>query len=58
MVSYRKVSVYGGLALKEHFLSNELLDESGDVPSPHERAMQARIVQYGTASIRTQSDLC
>ncbi|OCF55501.1 hypothetical protein L486_06985 [Kwoniella mangroviensis CBS 10435] len=41
------LSFYGGLAIKEKFLSNELAaGKFGDGrPAPHERAMRARIVQ-------------
>ncbi|WWD17912.1 hypothetical protein CI109_102357 [Kwoniella shandongensis] len=39
------LSFYGGLAIKEHFLSNELNKVEANRPAPHERAMRARIVQ-------------
>ncbi|OCF31137.1 hypothetical protein I316_07269 [Kwoniella heveanensis BCC8398] len=39
------LSFYGGLAIKEHYLSNELEDAKDNRPHPHERAMRARIVQ-------------
>ncbi|KAK8865903.1 hypothetical protein IAR55_001051 [Kwoniella newhampshirensis] len=39
------MSFYGGLAIKEHYLSNELPNVEGTRPAPHERAVRARIVQ-------------
>ncbi|CAD6585013.1 MAG: hypothetical protein TREMPRED_004011 [Tremellales sp. Tagirdzhanova-0007] len=40
------VSFYGGLALKEYFLSNKLDTVTNDaIPAPHGQAMRARIVQ-------------
>ncbi|WWC58601.1 uncharacterized protein I303_101144 [Kwoniella dejecticola CBS 10117] len=42
------LSFYGGLAIKEHYLSNELPDVTNATAvraAPHERAMRARIVQ-------------
>ncbi|WVW82257.1 hypothetical protein I302_104263 [Kwoniella bestiolae CBS 10118] len=39
------LSFYGGLAIKEHYLSNELANVAERRSAPHERAMRARIVQ-------------
>ncbi|KIR30325.1 hypothetical protein I307_03434, partial [Cryptococcus deuterogattii 99/473] len=39
------VSFYGGLAIKEYYLSKELDKVDDSRPPPHERAMRARIVQ-------------
>lgn len=39
------VSFYGGLAIKEYYLSKELEKVDDSRPPPHERAMRARIVQ-------------
>lgn len=39
------VSFYGGLAIKEYYLSKELGKVDDSRPPPHERAMRARIVQ-------------
>ncbi|WRT64107.1 uncharacterized protein IL334_001036 [Kwoniella shivajii] len=39
------LSFYGGLAIKEHYLSNELAKVDDTRPPPHERAMRARIAQ-------------
>lgn len=39
------LSFYGGLAIKEYYLSKELEKVDDSRPPPHERAMRARIVQ-------------
>ncbi|WVO19871.1 uncharacterized protein IAS62_001161 [Cryptococcus decagattii] len=39
------LSFYGGLAIKEYYLSKELDKVDDSRPPPHERAMRARIVQ-------------
>lgn len=39
------VSFYGGLAIKEYYLSKELDKVDDSRPPPHERAVRARIVQ-------------
>ncbi|ODN84510.1 hypothetical protein L202_00442 [Cryptococcus amylolentus CBS 6039] len=39
------LSFYGGLAIKEYYLSNELEQTNATRSAPHERAMRARIVQ-------------
>ncbi|WWC86216.1 uncharacterized protein L201_001089 [Kwoniella dendrophila CBS 6074] len=39
------VSFYGGLAIKEHYLSKEYNQGEQNRTQPHERAMRARIVQ-------------
>ena len=40
------VSFYGGLGLKEYFLSNEFSENFKEAIAPADRAMRARIVQY------------
>ncbi|WVQ88310.1 hypothetical protein IAS59_002044 [Cryptococcus gattii] len=39
------LSFYGGLAIKEYYLSKELDKVDDSRPPPHERAVRARIVQ-------------
>lgn len=45
------VSFYGGLAIKEYYLSKELGKVDDSRPPPHERAMRARIVQCVLSSL-------